>query len=82
MGGFKTIMLARSFLRIKNMTQIELKITGSENIVDELVNKLKNNPDLVELILEHDFINIAPSKEIEIDESGWKKYMLENWKLH
>ena len=62
------------------MTQIELKnYKGSENIIDELVNKLKNNPHLVELILEHDFIDIAPPKEIEINESEWKKYMLENW---
>jgi hypothetical protein len=68
------------FLYVKNMTQIELKnYKGSENIADELVNKLKNNPHLVELILEHDFIDIVPSKGIEFDESVWKKYMLENW---
>jgi len=47
--------------------------------IDPLLDKLDKNPALVQVILDHDFINITPPKKIEDNEQHWEKYIVENW---
>lgn len=44
-----------------------------------LLDKLDKNPALAQVIIDHDFINITPPKEIEVNEQQCEKYILENW---
>jgi|SRR3989344_1019543 len=48
--------------------------------VAPILDKLDKNPELAKVIMDHDFLDITPPKKIgEIDETEWRKYMVENW---